>query len=181
MKLVKEQEADTVPDTGRLPPGADSSLFRLLFQKEEWRLCPGPGSTHALPLTQLLPVKSPIVPSPSPEAGVLDSHHESSGPTLGNCQELQLPNSLILTHTANKASFRDTLANMVGVGWGSEAIVKLLNGFIQRGEWAFRGMSVLPQKRYRTAWINSDRPNRSMDNCRSSLPAILPSSWKATP
>lgn len=99
MKLVKEQEADTVPDTGRLPPGADSSLFRLLFQKEEWRLCPGPGSTHALPLTQLLPVKSPIVPSPSPEAGVLDSHHESSGPTLGNCQELQLPNSLILTHS----------------------------------------------------------------------------------
>lgn len=91
-----------VPDTGHLPLGADSSLFRLLFQKEEWGLCPGPGSTHALPLTQLLPVKSPIIPSPSPEAGVLDSHLESSGPALGNCQELQLPNSLILTHTSQQ-------------------------------------------------------------------------------
>lgn len=35
-----------VPDTGRLPLGAASSLFRLLFQKEEWCLCPG----QALPM-----------------------------------------------------------------------------------------------------------------------------------
>lgn len=64
-----------VPDTGHLPLGADfKPVSTTIFQKEEWGLCLSPGSTHALPLTQLLPVKSPIVPSPSPEAVVMDSH-----------------------------------------------------------------------------------------------------------